>query len=446
MSGANQYRDLPSVDQLAAELEGLLPWPIVVDAARIALDQSRQDIGDGKQADAGHIALQLVRSLQRSAGTSVINATGVLLHTNLGRSKWSEQAIAAAVNAAGDFTNVELDINTGHRSRRGSYVTTLLKTLTGAEDALIVNNNAAALVLTLAATSSGRAVPVARGELIEIGGSYRLPDVLEASGSRLIEVGTTNRTRVGDYATALQLYRCGSVLKVHPSNYRIEGFVEEASVGELAELAHSHGLPLIHDIGSGLLDGGTPWLDVPTPSWLGSEPAARQSLEAGADVVTFSGDKLLGGPQAGIIVGTEAVVELLREHPLARALRVDGVTYAALTATLSAFAARSVRQIPFWRQALLALEELQTRAAVLAEKLSGRVDDGHSTIGAGSVPGMTIPSPVVVLAEEDHLFECLLRADQPVLARRETGSLVIDLRAVDPESDQMIVDTVNQCR
>ena len=373
MISANQYRDLPSVDKLATELEGLLPWPIVVEVARTALEQSRREIDEGKQADASDTAAGIVRGLQRSAGTSVINATGVLLHTNLGRARWSRQAIAAAVDAAGHSTNVELDIDSGQRARRGSYVTTLLKALTGAEDALIVNNNASALLLALAATSSRRAVPVARGEMIEIGGSYRLPDVMEASGSHLIEVGTTNRTRVGDYTTALQLHRCGSILKVHPSNYRVEGFAEEASVGDLAELAHSRKLPLIHDIGSGLLDADAPWLDFPTPSWLRSEPAARQSLEAGADLVTFSGDKLLGGPQAGIIVGTETALGLLRKHPLARALRVDGVTYAALTATLTAFADKEAQQIPFWRQALLPQDELETRAAALAENLGGRV-------------------------------------------------------------------------
>jgi len=446
VSSANQYRDLPSVDKLATELEGLLPWPIVVEVARTALEQSRREIDEGKQADASDTAAGIVRGLQRSAGTSVINATGVLLHTNLGRARWSRQAIAAAVDAAGHSTNVELDIDSGQRARRGSYVTTLLKALTGAEDALIVNNNASALLLALAATSSRRAVPVARGEMIEIGGSYRLPDVMEASGSHLIEVGTTNRTRVGDYTTALQLHRCGSILKVHPSNYRVEGFAEEASVGDLAELAHSRKLPLIHDIGSGLLDADAPWLDFPTPSWLRSEPAARQSLEAGADLVTFSGDKLLGGPQAGIIVGTETALGLLRKHPLARALRVDGVTYAALTATLTAFADKEAQQIPFWRQALLPQDELETRAAALAENLGGRVDTGHSTIGAGSVPGHTIPSPVVVLAGEDHLFDCLVKADQPILARREAGSLVIDLRSVDPEFDQVIAETVSQCR
>lgn len=447
MTVDNPYRDLPSVDQLTAELRASpLPWPLVVDVVRAALEQSRQDIEEGKQVDPRRKAQDLLRILERSDATQVINATGVLLHTNLGRAVWSAPAIEHAANVAANYTNVEIDVETGRRTRRGSYVSALLKTLTGAEDALIVNNNAAALLLALAATSAGKAVPVARGELIEIGGSYRLPDVMEASGSRLVEIGTTNRTRAGDYATALQLHRCGSILKVHPSNYRVEGFAEETSVAELAELARSGDIPLIHDIGSGLLDADTPWLDIATPAWLRGEPAARQSLAAGADLVTFSGDKLLGGPQAGIIVGTAGAVGILRKHPLARALRVDGVTYAALAATLGAYAGRDIGQIPFWRQALMSKEDLAERASEMANRLGGRLEDGQSTIGAGSVPGMTISSPVVVLADEDHLYELLLGADVPILTRRESGSLVIDLRTVDPVFDQSITDTIDLCR
>ena len=450
MTVDNPYRDLPSVDQLAAELEASpLPWPLVVDVVRTALEQSRRDIEEGKQVDPRRRAEDFLRTLERSDATQVINATGVLLHTNLGRAVWSAPAVEHAANVAANYTNVEIDIDTGRRTRRGSYVSALLKTLTGAEDALIVNNNAAALLLALAATSTGQAVPVARGELIEIGGSYRLPDVMEASGSRLIEIGTTNRTRADDYATALQLHRCGSILKVHPSNYRVEGFTEETSVAELAELAELAGsgdIPLIHDIGSGLLDADTPWLDIATPAWLRGEPAARQSLAAGADLVTFSGDKLLGGPQAGIIVGTAGAVSILRKHPLARALRVDGVTYAALAATLGAYAGRNIGQIPFWRQALMSTEDLAGRASAMADHLGGGVKDGESTIGGGSVPGMTIPSPVVVLADEDHLYELLLGADVPILTRRESGSLIIDLRTVDPTSDQSIMETIDICR
>ena len=446
MTSENPYRGLPAVDDLAAEFNGRLPRPLLVDVIRTALEQARIDIGDGKAVDPTRSAEALIRALERNAGVGVINATGVLLHTNLGRALWSEAAIRHAEKAAGSYTNLEIDLETGHRSRRGSYVTELLRTLTGAEDALVVNNNAAALLLALAATSSGKAVPVARGELIEIGGSYRLPNVVEAGGAKLVEVGTTNRTRVGDYEAALQIHRCNAILKVHPSNYRVEGFTEETGLGELASLARSHDLPLIYDIGSGLLDATTPWLDTEPPDWLRSEPAVRQSLQEGADLVMFSGDKLLGGPQAGIIVGSNAVVGLLRSHALARALRVDAVTYAALAATLEAYAAGNVEQIPFWRQALLPAEGLALRAAAVIAAVGGQVTEGQSTIGAGSVTGINIPSPIIVLPGEDHLFECLLASDTPILGRREEGSLVLDLRTVEPSSDKVIIDTVTRCR
>lgn len=441
---ANPYRDLPSVDALVSSLKSPLPHQLLVEVVRAAVDEARSAIESGEQSSAESIAREALAALEKVSGVRVINATGVLLHTNLGRARWSEEAVRRAADAARDATNLEMDIETGERSRRGTYVTRLLTALTGAEDALVVNNNASALMLALASTSSGRAVPVSRGELIEIGGSYRLPDVITASGARLIEVGTTNRTRLGDYETALQTDRCGSIVKIHPSNYRIDGFTSEATVQELAALAHEHDLPLVHDIGSGLLDEDVPWLDGPAPDWLSGEPAARQSLEAGADLVTFSGDKLLGGPQAGLIVGTAEAVGGLRSHPMARALRVDGVTIAGVGATLEAFLAGDVTKIPFWRQALIPYDTMEKRAAAAAEHLGGKIVPGGSAVGAGSVPGMTIPTPLLVLEGQDHLFRALLAADTPVLARREAGSLVIDLRTVD--DDQELIDAVESCR
>ncbi|HIE21273.1 MAG TPA: L-seryl-tRNA(Sec) selenium transferase, partial [Acidimicrobiia bacterium] len=359
----NPYRSLPSVDELAAQIEGRLPWPLLVASARLAIDEAREAIASGDPADVAGNAERIVRALERRAGVRVINATGVLLHTNLGRAPWSERAVERALSAASHYTNLEIDLESGERSRRGRYVTELLQALTGAEDAVVVNNNASAVLLALAATSSGKAVPVARGELIEIGGSYRLPAVMEVSGARLVEVGTTNRTRLGDYETALQVHRCGAVLKVHPSNYRIEGFTSQPDLADLADLAHSRSLPLLYDVGSGLLDAETPWLEGGTPSWIADEPAVRQTLAAGADAVTFSGDKLLGGPQAGIVAGRAETVERLRAHPLARALRVDGATYAALTATLEAYAEGTAGELPFWRIAALSYQQLLDRAA-----------------------------------------------------------------------------------
>lgn len=442
----NPFRHLPAVDELTSEMEGTVPRALLTDVVRGVLERARRDIGEGRTVDVRQMARDEVSSLRRVVGSRVVNATGVLLHTNLGRALWSESAVRRATEAAANYTNLELDLDSGDRHRRGDYPRLLLRSLTGAEDAHIVNNNASAVLLALAATSAGKAVPTSRGELIEIGGSYRLPAVMEASGARLIEVGTTNRTRAGDFETALQLHDCGAILKVHPSNYRIEGFASEAGVEELAGLARAHGVPLLHDIGSGLLDLSAPFLDGPARSWLREEPAAKQSLQAGADLVMFSGDKLLGGPQAGIIVGRAEWIDRLRDHPLSRALRVDGVTLAALGATLESFASGRVREIPFWNMALTTYDELKQRATRLATRVGGTVVEGASTIGAGSVPGVAIPSPIVRLEAEDHLYQPLLRSDPPVLARRERGSLVIDLRTVDPADDDEIADRIVECR
>jgi L-seryl-tRNA(Ser) seleniumtransferase len=396
--------------------------------------------------DVDQTAFDLARGLLRSATHPVINASGVLLHTNLGRAPLSARAAEAARLAASSYTNLELDLSTGERGRRGSYVTELLRALTGAESAMVVNNNAAAVLLALAATSAGKAVPVSRGELIEIGGSYRLPLVTTTGGARLVEVGTTNRTRLGDYGVALQINDCGAVLKVHPSNYRIEGFVETVEVADLAALAHEKGVPLIFDVGSGLIDEDAPWLGKPLPGWLSGEPGVRQAIEDGADLVTFSGDKLVGGPQAGIAVGAAKTIDRLRRHPLARALRVDAMTDAALGATLEALAGDDPREIPLWRMATLPADDLRRRANVLAGRLGGSVGDSESVIGAGSFPGVGIPTPQVTLEGEDHLYGRLLETERPILTRRLGKDLVVDLRAVAPEDDDLIADMVARCR
>lgn len=434
------FRDLPSVDALADQLELSLPRALLVDVARSALAEARQQIADKKEPDVLGAAKRLARALRRSSGTGVINASGVLLHTNLGRARWSDAAVSRAAEAARRNTNLEMDLEGGKRSRRGGYVTRLLTTLTGAEDAMVVNNNASALVLALAATAAGRSSVVARGELIEIGGSYRLPDVMKASGTTMVEVGTTNRSRVGDYETALQLHDVGAILKIHPSNYRIDGFTEEASLVDLKHLGSD--TTLIHDIGSGLLDQHAPWV----PDWLSVEPGARQSIESGADLVLFSGDKLLGGPQAGVVVGSAETVSRLRSHALARALRVDGVTLAALAATLEAFLDGRPDEIPLWRQALLTFESLHERALVLADSVDGVVEPGSSAVGGGSAPGVAIPSPLVRISGRDDLFERLLDYPEPILTRRDEGDLMIDLRAVDPDHDQLVIDTILKCR
>jgi L-seryl-tRNA(Ser) seleniumtransferase len=442
----NPFRELPPVDQVVDGLgETALPRPLVVDCARSALDLARDEIARGGKADANRIAADLVAGLERSASQKVINASGVLLHTNLGRAPLSPRAAEAALAAAASYTNLEIDLDDGGRSTRGSYVRALLQALTGAEDALVVNNNAAAVLLALAATAPGRAVPVARGELIEIGGSFRLPLVMESGGARIVEVGTTNRTRLDDYATALQIHDCGAVLKVHPSNYRVDGFVADVPVADLADLAHSREVALIHDLGSGLLDADTPWLAT-KPAWLSGEPGARQSIDAGADLVTFSGDKLVGGPQAGIIVGSAEAVDRLRRNPLARALRIDAMTDAALAATLETYANGDADGIPIWHMAMLTESELAARVTDLSSRIGGVSRPGESVVGAGSVPGVGIPTPQIVLEGEDHLHGRLLAAPKPVLTRRLDKDLVLDLRAVADEDDDVIADMVAGCR
>lgn len=436
----NAYRDLPSVDALAGRISSKLPRPLATMVARDAIDLARADIAAGGSPDVEAIAGGLVRARERSSGVIVINATGVLLHTNLGRAVWARSAVERASETASHYTNLELDLASGERGSRGQYVEALLVELTGCEAAMVVNNNAAALLLALAATSTGRSVPVSRGELIEIGGSYRLPDVMKASGARLVEIGTTNRTRVGDYVTAIQTHDCGAILKVHPSNYRIQGFHAEVGLGELAQLVGPD-LPLIFDLGSGLLDAGAPWV----PGWLRAEPDVRQSIGAGAGLVLFSGDKLLGGPQTGIIVGRAALVARLHSHPLARALRVDGVTYAALAATLEIHMEGEPKGIPFWSQALADLSGLEQRSHQLAESIGGVVEEGASVVGAGSAPGTSIPGPVIRLESADHLFGCLLSGERPVLTRRDAGDLVVNLRTVSPEDDESVAAAILQC-
>ena len=439
---ASPYRDLPSVEELTSTAETQLPRSLVVWAARSSLDAARENIGRGEAPELDRIFGSELRRLEAGRTSRVVNATGVLLHTNLGRATLSERATSRAQLAQTGPANVELDVTTGSRRTRGAHAARLLCLLTGAEDALVVNNNASALLLTLAALARGRSVPVSRGEMIEIGGSYRLPSIMEVSGARLVEVGTTNRTRLGDYDVALQTHDVGCILKVHPSNYTIDGFVADVSVAELATLRAGAGVPLVHDIGSGLLDSEAGWV----PGWLSEEPGVRQSIEAGANLALFSGDKLLGGPQAGIIVGDKALVAALRSSPMARALRVDGPRYAALEATLEAYVDGTVDEIPFWRSALRSLDELRPRAEAVAAACDGRVEAGDATVGAGSAPGSRVPSLLVRVPGGQDLFEALLAADPPILARRDAGDLLIDLRTFDADHDDHVIATLDGCR
>ena len=410
----------PSVDALARELGDTdLPQPVLVDIAREAIAAGEPDS-----------ARQRAEAFQRSLLGSVINATGVLLHTNMGRAP-------LAVSQRATYSNLELDVATGKRGARGGAVTRLLARAVGAESALAVNNGAAAVLLVLAALGRGRPVVVSRGELVEIGGGFRVPEVMAESGARLVEVGTTNRTRASDYEAAVaSRHGVALLLKVHPSNYRITGFTESASVEELARI----GPPVLVDLGSGLLDASTPWIDGPPPPWLASEPAARQTLAAGAAVVTFSGDKLLGGPQAGIIAGRADLVARCARHPLARALRPGGLVLGALQETALAYLRRDGDAIPFWRMATTPVADLERRAAALG---AGDPVGCRSVAGGGSAPGLEIPSAGVAL-EGDH--SAALRAnDPPVIARVREARTVVDLRTVDPADDELLAKAIAAC-
>jgi len=414
----------PSVDALARSLAPSgLPHPICVDIARAAIDA-----GDVESAPAR------AREFRRSLLTPVVNATGVLLHTNLGRAPLAYHRDAVA-------TTVEFDLATGQRGSRQRAVGQLFARLCETEAALVVNNNAAAVLLVVAALAAGRDVPVSRGESVEIGGSFRVPEVMEQSGARLVDVGTTNRTRIDDYRRAIARpdVDAALVLKVHPSNYRVEGFVEETSVGELATL----GVPVVADIGSGLIDATCPWLPGPPPAWLAGEPAAKQALAEGADLVTFSGDKLLGGPQAGIIAGRADLVERCRRHPLARALRPGGLVLAALQDTaLTYLDKRAASDIAFWAMVATPLADLRRRAeAIVAE-----IGDVHPAAvavtmdalpGAGSAPGITMESFGVEISGDR--LAALRSHDPPVIARSRDDRTMLDLRAVAPADDAVVI-------
>ncbi|HLI24203.1 MAG TPA: L-seryl-tRNA(Sec) selenium transferase [Acidimicrobiales bacterium] len=405
----------PSVDSLARSLAHTgLPHPLLVDAARAA-------IAAGRPEQAGAIAEGVAGTLLRP----VVNATGVLLHTNLGRAPLPLSPDPQTVR----YSNLELDLASGRRGSRQSSVGRLVCRLTGAEAALVVNNGAGAVLLALAAVAGGRPALVSRGELVEIGGGFRIPEVMAASGARLVEVGTTNRTRLSDYQAAAA--GAAAVLKVHTSNYRLTGFTASVAVGDLAAL----GMPVIADVGSGLLDAACPWLAGGPPRWLAGEPAVRQTLAAGADLVTFSGDKLLGGPQAGIVAGRGPLVARCARHPLARALRPGGLVLGALQRTLLAYLQRDVSALPLWDMASRSPESLRRRAEALGVGQPGPV---ASVMGGGALPGVEIESFGVRLRGDRT---AALRAwDPPVLSRVAGGFTVLDLRTVHPHDDPLVAE------
>lgn len=441
---SSAFRKLPAVDALAraahAHLNGdALPAELVVDAARGVLAEARAQIAAGAPAPepaalAEDAAARARQSVQPSL-LPVINASGVIIQTNLGRAPLSDAALAAMQAVGAGYSNLEYDLEAGARGSRYQHLAALLCRLTGAEAALAVNNNAAAIYLALSVLAAGRDVIVSRGQAVEIGGGFRIPDVLRQSGAALVEVGTTNRTYARDYANAIT-ERTALLMRIHTSNFRLEGFVHETPLAEMAEMARERGVALLDDLGSGTL--------LPTaPYGLRPEPTVPESVAAGADLVTFSGDKLLGGPQAGLIVGRAALIARLREHPLARALRVDKTTLAGLEATLVAYLrGRATEEIPVWRMIAAAPQQLRARAERLAAAIGGGAEvlPCVSAVGGGSLPGDTLPSFAVALPGPPDALACALRAGSPPVIGRIAGDrLLLDARTVLPAQEHDLI-------
>jgi L-seryl-tRNA(Ser) seleniumtransferase len=422
-----KLRDLPSVDELARD-ERLAeePAPLVVAAAREVIARAREEIAAGHEpGDLAERTLAELAAARAPALRRALNATGVIVHTNLGRAPLPEAALARALEVGRGYSNLEYDLTAGARGSRQDHVAAILRRLTGAEAALVVNNNAAAVLLALAALAEGREVLVSRGELIEIGDGFRIPDVLARSGARLHDVGTTNRTRAADYERAIG-QETAVLLRVHQSNFRVVGFTEQATVEQLAAIARRHELPLVDDLGSGVL------------VHLEGEPSAKESLAAGADLVCFSGDKLLGGPQAGIVVGRADLVERLRRHPLQRALRADKLTLAALEGTLGLYLdpERAVREVPVLRMLNDPIETVRARAERLAAAVGGEVEETVARVGGGALPLAELPS--FACAVEESLAEPLRTGEPPVVGVLRDGRLLLDCRTLtDAEAEEV---------
>ena len=444
-----QFRNLPSVDSVlalpnvaAAAAAYSRDW--VVEVAREELDAARQRIRRGMEPDgAGEIAALVCRRVEeagRAEPRRVINATGVVIHTNLGRAPLSRAAMQAAEEAAAGYSNLEFDLESGRRGSRQARLESLLRQLTGAEAALAVNNNASAVLLGLLALAAGREVIVSRAEAVEIGGGFRVPDVLRQSGATLVDVGTTNRTYLRDYEDATT-ESTAAYLKVHASNFRVEGFTSEVDVKELAALGDRLGVAVLHDVGSGSL--------LPTERYgMAHEPMPQESIRAGMGLIFFSGDKLLGGPQAGIVAGRRELVGLLARHPLARAVRIDKLSLASLTATLVHYLrGEAEREIPVWRMISATAESLKERAHSWKRQLSGpySVTESRSAVGGGSLPGETLSTWVLALDASslpggaEGVMRLLREGRPPVVARVEDERVMFDPRTVAPDEDKELL-------
>ncbi|MGC4042289.1 MAG: L-seryl-tRNA(Sec) selenium transferase [Armatimonas sp.] len=427
---SNPFRDLPSVEKLSASLLGH-SHTVAVEAARQAIEEARNALkADKRTGDIFERAAILATELERPTLRRAINATGVVLHTNLGRATLAESAERAIAAIASGHATLETDEESGGRGSRQAHCATLLRKLTGAEDALVVNNNAAATFLAIAGLAARREVILSRGQMIEIGGHFRLPEVIQEAGAKLIEVGTTNRTRISDYARAIT-EETALLLRCHPSNYRVVGFTEQASLKELVALGCESGIPVGDDIGSGAL------VDL-APFGLTDEPTVKESLAAGANLVWFSGDKLLGGPQCGVLLGRTEWIQKLARHPLMRALRPDKLTLAALEATLRIYLyGEPLSEIPALRRIARPVEDIR----VACERVGvGDIVETVSEVGGGSLPGLSLPSYAVAIDTESPalLARRLRLREEPIFGRIERGRFLLDLRCVDTQEEEKI--------
>ncbi len=448
-----EFRKLPGVDRLLFE-EGIrqlsdnYPHELLVNIIRQQLDIERQLIVNGNKCcsidEIVKSVTSTVNGLEKPSLRTVINATGVMLHTNLGRALLSQEAIAAMSEVSGSFSNTEFDLNSGRRGSRNVHLEQILCRFSGAEAALVVNNCASAVLLSLTALARRKEVIVSRGEAVEIGGSFRIPDVMRQSGAKLVEVGTTNATYITDYEEAITP-RTAALMRVHSSNFRVVGFTHFIEFEELTALGEKYELPVIDDLGSGC------FLDT-EQFGLAHEPTVQQSVSAGAGIACFSGDKLAGGPQAGIIVGKKQLVEKLRRHPLARAVRIDKLRIAGLWATLLHYLkGEATEKIPVWKMISAPLDDINRRAGIWAEATGGmgRVIDGESMVGGGSLPGSTLPTKLVAISSEStgkrrisaqKLAERLRKNERcPVIGRIEEDVVLLDPRTVLPEEDEIMI-------
>jgi L-seryl-tRNA(Ser) seleniumtransferase len=440
----DRLRQLPSVESLLQASGGLLEEygrPLVTDAIRAALDSAREAIRGGRRPPDPDQILAMARrelaALTAPTFQALINATGVISHTNLGRSLLSDEAVAAMTAVAQRYSTLEYDLPKGARGGRSVHAETLLTRLTGAEAALVVNNAACALLLALTALAKNKDVIVSRGQLIEIGGGFRVPEVMKQSGAKLKEVGTTNRTHARDFVEAVSP-KTAAILRAHHSNFKIVGFTTEPTLEELVAIGREHNLPVVDDLGSGAL------LDTALFG-LAHEPMVQESVRGGAGLVVFSGDKLLGGPQAGVIVGQKALLEKLKKHPLARAVRADKLLLAALSATLLHYLKdEAARKIPVWRMIAMPLSEIESRAHRWADAWSGAVTEGQSTVGGGSLPGETLPTKLaaITVPSPNKFLAHLRNATPPVIARVEGERVVFDPRTVLDDEDQILIAAV----